>query len=90
MYQLFVLFMITDPKTTMHSKKGQTIVAFLVAGMECLLRYFGPRMGFDHIATHAPYYALTIMGPSSNLLEILWNRKAKASSAGITPTPAAA
>jgi hypothetical protein len=30
------------------------------------------------------------MGPSSNLLEILWNRKAKAPSAGITPTPAAA
>lgn len=90
MYQLFVLFMITDPKTTMHSKKGQTIVAFLVAGMECALRYFGPRMGLDHIATHAPYYALTIMGPSSNLLEILWNRKAKAPSAGITPTPATA
>lgn len=86
MYQLFVLFMITDPKTTLQSKKGQVIVAFLVAAMECTLRYFGPRLGFDHIATHAAYYALTIMGPSSNLLEILW--KKKISTPTMRPVPA--
>src|ERR1700686_1023988 len=31
MYQLFIFFMITDPKTTVRSKSGQCIVAALVA-----------------------------------------------------------
>ncbi|MGB7751199.1 MAG: hypothetical protein WCF88_06570, partial [Candidatus Acidiferrales bacterium] len=38
MYQLFIFFMITDPKTTVRSKKGQCIVVFLVAFAEFLLR----------------------------------------------------
>src|SRR3984957_20500110 len=31
MYQLFIFFMITDPKTTVRSKRGQCLVVFLVA-----------------------------------------------------------
>ena len=31
MYQLFIFFMVTDPKTTVRSKGGQCLVAFLVA-----------------------------------------------------------
>src|SRR5580704_11213495 len=31
MYQLFIFFMITDPKTTVRSKKGQCLVVFLIA-----------------------------------------------------------
>jgi Na+-translocating ferredoxin:NAD+ oxidoreductase RnfD subunit len=69
MYQLFILFMITDPKTTVHSRKGQMLVAFLVATVECIFRLIGGRLGI-----HAPYYALTLMGPSANLLEIFWQR----------------
>ncbi len=38
MYQLFVFFMITDPKTTVRSKTGQCVVAFCVAIAEFLLR----------------------------------------------------
>ena len=38
MYQLFIFFMITDPKTTVKSKKAQIVVAFLVAAMEHILR----------------------------------------------------
>src|SRR3954453_5112126 len=34
MYQLFIFFMITDPKTTVHSKLGPCIGAFAVAFME--------------------------------------------------------
>ena len=37
MYQLFIFFMITDPKTTVHSKWGQCLVAFLVAAAEAVL-----------------------------------------------------
>src|SRR3989440_8308568 len=38
MYQLFVFFMITDPKTTVRSKLGQCVVAFCVALAEMILR----------------------------------------------------
>ena len=38
MYQLFVFFMITDPKTTVRSRFGQCVVAFGVALVEFFLR----------------------------------------------------
>ncbi|HEX8708683.1 MAG TPA: hypothetical protein VF723_10615, partial [Pyrinomonadaceae bacterium] len=62
MYQLFVFFMITDPKTTVHSKAGQCAVAFCVALVETALRLMQ--------VVHAPYYALFIVGPTANLIEI--------------------
>ena len=31
MYQLFIFFMVTDPKTTVRAKSGQCVVVFLVA-----------------------------------------------------------
>ena len=33
MYQLFIFFMITDPKSTVLTKKGQILVAFLIAAL---------------------------------------------------------
>jgi enediyne biosynthesis protein E5 len=83
MYQLFIFFMITDPKTTVHSKKGQILVAFLVAACESAIRFFAPKLGYIHLATHAPYYALTLMGPSANLLEIFQKRRQKAAAASL-------
>jgi Na+-translocating ferredoxin:NAD+ oxidoreductase RnfD subunit len=68
MYQLFVFFMITDPKTTVHGKRGQVIVAFLVALVESVLRL--------NEFVHAPYYALFIVGPIANLIEI-WRQSRK-------------
>src|SRR5262249_50771828 len=62
MYQLFVFFMITDPKTTVKSKKWQCIVVVLVAFVEMLLR-------LNHVV-HAPLYALFIVGPVAMLIEI--------------------
>ena len=77
MYQLFIFFMITDPKTTLKSKRGQAFVAFLVAAAEHLLRmitsvrlpYITPDFAVQ-VASHAPYFALTIVGPISNAIEI--------------------
>ncbi|MDR9366336.1 MAG: hypothetical protein RI575_13440 [Balneolaceae bacterium] len=65
MYQLFVLFMITDPKTTLNSKKGQNIVAFLIAFVE-----FFFRLGE---AVYAPFYALFIVGPIALIAKTLWD-----------------
>ena len=62
MYQLFVFFMITDPKTTVKSKKWQCVVVFVVAFVEMLLRL--------NQVVHAPLYALFLVGPPAMLIEI--------------------
>ncbi|HET6384977.1 MAG TPA: hypothetical protein VFJ58_16420 [Armatimonadota bacterium] len=64
MYQLFIFFMITDPKTTVKSRSGQMLVAFLVAAVECGFRFM---QNVD-----APFFALAIVGPIANLVEIYW------------------
>jgi len=67
MYQLFIFFMITDPKTTVRSFRGQCLVAFLVAAVEA---------GFRLLQfVHSPYYALFIVGPVANLVEIAMDRR---------------
>jgi enediyne biosynthesis protein E5 len=71
MYQLFIFFMITDPKTTVRPKWGQSLVAFLVAAVEAVLRLLE--------FVHAPYYALFLVGPSANLVEIAMARRRAAS-----------
>ena len=65
MYQLFIFFMITDPKTTVSSKRGQCLVAFLVAAVEMGLRLLQ--------SVYAPFYALFLVGPAGNLFEI-WRK----------------
>jgi enediyne biosynthesis protein E5 len=62
MYQLFIFFMITDPKTTVRSKKGQCLVVFLVAVLEMVLRL--------QQVVYAPFYALFVVGPTAMLIEI--------------------
>ncbi len=66
-FQLFMFFMITDPKTTVHSKRGQMLVAFLVAFAENLFRLAG--------VVHAPYYALCIVGPAAFLIDLTLTEK---------------
>src|SRR6202453_113969 len=62
MYQLFIFFMITDPKTTVRSRLGQCVVAFLVALAEMLLRLDS--------CVFAPLYALFWVGPTALLIEM--------------------
>jgi Na+-translocating ferredoxin:NAD+ oxidoreductase RnfD subunit len=61
MYQLFTFFMVTDPKTTVKSVKGQCVVVFLVAAVETILRL--------NEVVYAPFYALFIVGPLALLVE---------------------
>ncbi len=73
MYQLFIFFMITDPKTTVQSKSGQIMVAAMIAVAEFVLRvggHFLPYQGWSHVFAHAPYLALFAVGPIANLMEI--------------------
>jgi Na+-transporting NADH:ubiquinone oxidoreductase subunit NqrB len=73
MYQLFIFFMITDPKTTVRSKLGQCLVAFLIAVVETALRFFQ--------SVYAPFYALFIVGPIANVVEIWMDSRRNLSSA---------
>ncbi len=68
-FQLFIFFMITDPKTTVHSKHGRMLVAFLIAFAENIFRLNG--------AVHAPYYALCIVGPAALVIDLTLSSKRK-------------
>jgi Na+-translocating ferredoxin:NAD+ oxidoreductase RnfD subunit len=79
MYQLYIFFMITDPKTTVRTKNGQMLTVFFVALAESLMRL----MQF----VHAPYYALFIVGPVANLIEIARDRRKRAQAAALAAMP---
>jgi Na+-translocating ferredoxin:NAD+ oxidoreductase RnfD subunit len=83
MYQLFIFFMITDPKTTVRSRTGQCVVAFFVALAEMLLRLDS--------CVFAPLYALFWVGPSALLIE-MWidSRRARKAATGAGFSPEAA
>lgn len=70
MYQLYIFFMITDPKTTVHGKRAQMLVVFLIAAVECALRLTAKLPGMHLFAVDAPYFALFIVGPIANLIDI--------------------
>lgn len=62
MYQLFIFFMITDPKTTVKPRWAQCLVVALVAVVEMILRLAQN--------VNAPFYALAIVGPIAMAVEI--------------------
>ena len=65
MYQLFIFFMVTDPKVAVRPKWGQVVVVIAVAFVEMLLRL--------NEVIYAPFYALFLVGPSALLIEMaLW------------------
>jgi Na+-translocating ferredoxin:NAD+ oxidoreductase RnfD subunit len=70
MYQLFIFFMITDPKTSVRSKRGQVVVAFLIALVETLMRLAQ--------FVYAPFYALFLVGPAALLVERTLSHRAEA------------
>jgi len=85
-YQLFMFFMITDPKTVTKAKWSQCVVAVTVAIVETIFRL----PPFEQV--YAPYYALFIVGPTANLIEIWWYSRhpaAKAKGAPVAPASTA-
>ncbi|HTA84639.1 MAG TPA: hypothetical protein VK729_00125 [Silvibacterium sp.] len=73
-YQLFIFFMITDPKTTVRGKMEQCLVAFSVAAVEMVMRL--------NQVVYAPFYALFLVGPTALLIEMwIQSRRQRALSA---------
>jgi len=80
-YQLFIFFMITDPRTTVRSKRGQCVVAFLVALLEMFFR-------LDQ-SVYAELYALFWIGPIALLVEMWLNSRRSKPVPAETPVPVA-
>jgi len=71
MYQLFIFFMVTDPKTTVRPKWAQVLVVCIVAIVEMILRLAE--------MVYAPLYALFLVGPSAMVIETwLESRRSRA------------
>jgi enediyne biosynthesis protein E5 len=77
MYQLFIFFMITDPKTTVQGTRAQVIVVLCVAALEAVLRVFQ--------VVYAPYFALFIVGPMALLIETWWRARRAAPATATGP-----
>jgi Na+-translocating ferredoxin:NAD+ oxidoreductase RnfD subunit len=77
MYQLFAMFMVTDPKTTVNSRMGAAVVVFLVAFVEMLFRLAE--------VIYAPFYALFLVGPAALLVEMWWTARAPDAAAAAAP-----
>jgi enediyne biosynthesis protein E5 len=74
MYQLFIFFMVTDPKTTVRDKRAQCLVVICVALVEMLLRL--------NEVVYAPFYALFLVGPTALMLERIVVRSPTVARAG--------
>jgi enediyne biosynthesis protein E5 len=84
MYQLFVFFMITDPRTVVRDRRWQMVVAVIIAFVETVIR-FGSDQGWPLPTAFnaAPaLVALFIVGPVAKWIDL---RRS-----GLTPAPASA
>ncbi|MDB4899761.1 MAG: hypothetical protein JWN53_1569 [Gemmatimonadetes bacterium] len=72
MYQLFVFFMITDPRTVVRDRRRQIAVAVLIAAAEAVIRFASDRGAPLPIAFYAapPLVALAIIGPIAKFLDL--------------------
>ncbi|HXE82558.1 MAG TPA: hypothetical protein VN513_04390 [Gemmatimonadales bacterium] len=72
MYQLFVFFMVTDPRTTVSTRRGRIIVVAIVALVETLIRLAGdfqlPLLRPFYVSP--PILALSIVGPIAMWLDL--------------------
>src|SRR3954471_14911886 len=72
MYQLFVFFMITDPRTIVRGRRKQIGVAFIIAVMETLIRLASDRGWPLPIGVNAApaFFALATVGPVAKFLDL--------------------
>lgn len=87
MYQLFVFFMITDPRTVVRGKRRQMVVAVLIAVMETLIRVADDRGVLLPTAFSAApaFLALATVGPVAKWIDLRWNPPRK-----VAPAPSLA
>ena len=77
MYQLFIFFMITDPRTIVRGRRRQIVVAVLIAVMEMLIRFASDQGWPLPVAFNAApaFLALATVGPVAKWIDL---RRARA------------
>jgi enediyne biosynthesis protein E5 len=72
MYQLFIFFMITDPRTVVKGRRRQIVVAILIALMETLIRFASDKgWPLPTAFNVAPaFLALATIGPVAKWLDL--------------------
>jgi len=72
MYQLLVFFMMTDPPTTVSTKRGRILIAVLIAGLECVFRLANDFEwpGAEIVAPAPAILALFVVGPIALALDL--------------------
>jgi len=72
MYQLFVFFMITDPRTIVRGRRRQVLVAILIAVMETLIRFASDKgWPLPTAFNVAPaFLALALVGPIAKWFDL--------------------
>lgn len=76
MYQLFVFFMITDPRSNVSTRRGRIVVAILVALMETVIRLMADTGVPLPAAIYAapPLFALATVGPIAKFIDLYRTR----------------
>src|SRR5687768_572261 len=72
MYQLFIFFMITDPRTVVRGRSPQIVVAILIALMETLIRFVSDKGGPLPVGFYAApaFFALATVGPVAKWFDV--------------------
>lgn len=72
MYQLLCLFMMTDPPTTVGTKRGRMVVAVTIAALECVFRLANDfELPMAELVAPAPaIIALFVVGPIALALDL--------------------
>ncbi|QDV04643.1 electron transport complex protein RnfD [Planctomycetes bacterium Poly30] len=89
MYQLMAFFMLTDPRTTVGTRRGRIVVVALIALVEALIR-LGNDLDVPYALLFAPappILALAIVGPLALALD-LRRREPRPSGLDRSPSPA--
>jgi Na+-translocating ferredoxin:NAD+ oxidoreductase RnfD subunit len=88
MYQLFIFFMITDPRTVVRGRRGQIIVAVIIAVVEAMIRFASDQGWPLPTAFNAApaLVALWLVGPVAKWIDL---RRAGPRTPAPVPSPAA-
>ncbi|MDF2772279.1 MAG: hypothetical protein K0S86_1773 [Geminicoccaceae bacterium] len=90
MYQLFIFFMITDPRTVVRGRRGQIAVTILIAIAEVMIRYASDQGWPLPTAFNAapPLVALWLVGPVAKWIDLRRTPPQRAPAPPLAPAPA--
>lgn len=86
MYQFFAFFMITDPPTTVRTRRGRIGVVIAIAAVECGIRLLSDHPELRPLLAAPPIFALAIVGPVAKWIELRRSERPSASTGRLAGT----